>query len=191
MTTTIDNFLLRGLFAKGAVEDLQNSGALRPRAATQQERNDADLFAPLPEVIRNASAQMQRYYRMLFVFENAIRDFIVTRFLEVDGSEWFEKRASLPMKNRVKTRRDGEARNGWHIGRNAGDINYLDFGDLELLIKNHWDLFKDLLPDQAWLTSRLQEGERTRNVIMHTNVLAAEEGQRLELYLRDWLRQTV
>jgi hypothetical protein len=127
---------------------------------------------------------------MLFVFENLIRDFVIARFIEADGEDWFDKRATTDMKRKVEARKQSEERNHWHVGRNDHPVYYIDFGDLGLLIINHWDLFKDFFPNQAWVTSRVQEGERTRNVIAHTNVLAAEEGARLEMYLRDWLSQT-
>jgi hypothetical protein len=93
------------------------------------------------------------------------------------------------MKKKYEDRKVTEEKNQWHIGRNTHPIFYLDFGDLGLLIINHWADFKDLLPNQAWLQSRIQEAERTRNVIAHTNTLAPEEGDRLEMYLRDWVRQ--
>lgn len=190
MSATLIEFVMRGLFAVGAMRDLQNNGVLRPRSSSSEELKEHDLFAPVPEVIRNASAQMQRYFRMLFVFENAIRDFVSARFVEADGADWFAARSNADMKKKVESRKASEAKNSWHVGRNEQDIYYIDFGDLGLLIINHWDLFKDFFPNQAWVTSRVQEGERTRNVIAHTNVLAAEEGARLEIYLRDWLAQT-
>jgi hypothetical protein len=190
MTPTMGNFVFRGLLANGAMQDLRNRGILRPTTATSDEKTQHDLFAPVPELIRNSSTQMQRYYRLLFVFENVIRDFVGARLFEADGDGWFDKRANADMKKKVETRKQSEAKNQWHIGRNEHPINYIDFGDLGLLVINHWDLFKDFFPNQAWVTSRVQEGERTRNVIAHTNVLAAEEGARLEMYLRDWLAQT-
>ena len=58
-----------------------------------------------------------------------------------------------------------------------------------LLIINHWRVFDDFFPDQAWVTSRIKDTERTRNVIAHTNELPAEEGARLEMHLRDWIKQ--
>jgi hypothetical protein len=94
------------------------------------------------------------------------------------------------MQRKVEQRKTQEEKNQWHPGRNAHSIYYIDFGDLGLLIINHWDLFKDFFPNQPWVTSRFQEAERTRNVIAHTNVLPAEETARLEMYLRDWLAQT-
>jgi hypothetical protein len=76
------------------------------------------------------------------------------------------------------------------VGRNEHPVYYLDFGDLGLLIINHWTVFKDFFDGgQAWVQSRIGEAERTRNVIAHTNTLAAEEGERLEIYLRDWIKQ--
>lgn len=154
-----------------------------------EERGDHDLFAAISAGIRGASFHMQRYYRLLFVFENLVREFINGRFLELDGADWFDKRANAQMKKRYEERRSTEGKHQWHIGRNTHPIYYLDFGDLGLLIINNWNEFKDLLPNQAWLQSRIQEAERTRNVIAHTNTLAAEEGDRLEMYLRDWIRQ--
>lgn len=185
----VKRFTFRGLLAAHAIRDLQGAGLLRTPAATPDERHDQDLFAPVGEIIRNSSSQMQRYYRLLFVFENAVREFITSRFGEVDGDDWFQKRATSDMRKKVESRKAAEEKNQWHPGRNDYPIFYLDFGDLGLLIINHWDLFRDFFPNQAWVTSRISEGERTRNVIAHTNVLAVEEGDRLELYLRDWLAQ--
>lgn len=189
MKTRINDFVFTGILASHCVRDLQTRGLLRSPARTSEERREHDLFAPVPEAIRGGSAQMQRWYRILFVFENLVRDFIITRFVELDGEGWFDKRASAGMKKKVEDRQKDEEKNQWHIGRNKQPIYYLDFGDLGLLITNHWNVFKDFFDNQAWLISRIQDAERTRNVIAHTNLLSSEEGERLEMYLRDFLRQ--
>jgi hypothetical protein len=186
----LNDFAFRGLSAAHAIRDLQADGILRTRVSTDSERADTDLFAPVPDHIRQGSLQMQRAFRLLFVFENLVRDFVGSRFLDVDGDDWFEKRASVPMKAKVEERRRKEAKNAWHVGRHPEPLFYLDFGDLGLLIINHWDVFRDFFdPGQAWVTSRIQEAERSRNVIAHTNVLADQEISRLEMYLRDWISQ--
>lgn len=132
---------------------------------------------------------MQRWFRILFVFENLVRDLIIKRFTELDGENWFDKRATAAMTKKVEDRKQDEEKNQWHVGRNKESIYYLDFGHLGLLITNHWDVFKDFFDNQAWVISRIQDAERTRNVIAHTNLLSSEEGARLEMYLRDFLRQ--
>ena len=93
------------------------------------------------------------------------------------------------MKNKLTKRKSDEEKNQWHTGRNEHPLFYMDFGDLALLIINHWSVFSDFFPDQAWVTSRIKDTERTRNVIAHTNELPAEEGARMEMHLRDWIQQ--
>lgn len=189
MKTQINDFVFTGILTSHCILDMQNKGLLRTPAGTLDERHEQDLFAPVPESIRGGSIQMQRWYRMLFVFENLVRDFIITRMVELDGESWFETRSTAPMKKKVEDRRKKEEKSQWHIGRNKQPIYYLDFGDLGLLMTNHWDVFKDFFDNQAWITGRIQDAERTRNVIAHTNLLSSEEGERLKMYLRDFLKQ--
>src|SRR5450759_5159961 len=181
--------MFRGLLVKHGIRDMEAVGLLRPPTAEAQERNDLDLFAPVSEQVRSGSLYMQRCFRLLFVLENVVREFVREVFEEVDKDTWFEKRANAAMKKKVEDRKAAEAKNQWHSGRNSHPIFYLDFGDLALLIQNHWAEFKDLLPNQPWVVSRLQDAERSRNVIAHTNLLSDEELVRLEMHVRDWIRQ--
>jgi hypothetical protein len=189
MSQRQSSFIFKGMCASRAIGDLRALGLVREPTTTRDTARDHDLFVPVQEHIRSGSLHMQRCYRLLFVLENFVRDFVSTRFSEIDGEDWFEKRATNAMKQRVTDRKQKEESNAWHTGRNEAPIFYLDFGDLALLITNHWSVFRDLLPDQHWVQSRMQEAERSRNVIAHTNVLAADEIARLEMYLRDWIRQ--
>lgn len=175
---------------KHALKDMQLSGLVRSPASTSLERAEQDFFAPVTEAIRTSSIEMSRNYRLLFVFENLVRDFIDTRFTEEDKTtEWFTGRSNAAMKKKVTDRKKGEEKHQWHTGRNEGPLYYLDFSDLGLLIINHWAVFKDFFPKQSWVTTRIDEAERSRNVIAHTNQLSSEESVRLEMYLRDWIKQ--
>lgn len=168
MKTRINDFVFTGILASPCVLDLQARGLLRTSSGTSDERREQDLFAPIPESIRGASIQMQRWYRILYAFENLVRDFVITRFTELDGENWFDQRATAGMKKKVEERLKDEEKNQWHVGRNKQPIYHLDFGDLGLLITNHWSVFKDFLDNQTWILSRIQDAERTRNVIAHT-----------------------
>lgn len=168
---------------------MQATGLLYLPAVGDDQRREGDLFAPVQEVVRNGSLQMQHAFRVLFVLENIIRELISSRFADADGVGWFDIRAASQMKTKVQDRTDKEAKNQWHNGRNRDPIFYLDFGDLARLIITHWIIFEDLLPNQAWVQSRLDEAERSRNVIAHTNLLSSDEVSRLEMYLRDWIKQ--
>jgi Swt1-like HEPN len=185
----VAEYLFKGLVIQHGIRDMEATGLLRAPTAGAQERLDQDLVAPVSSAVREGSLFMQRAYRLLFVLENVVREFVRSVLYEADQDEWFEKRGSAPMKRKVEERKETEQKNQWHTGRNEHSIYYLDFADLGLLIQNHWHLFKDLLPTQQWAVSRLQDAERSRNVIAHTNVLSDEELVRLELLARDWIRQ--
>ena len=94
MTRSPTDFVFRGLLARHAIIELRSRGLLRAPASTADELREHDLYAPVPEAIRTSSASMQRTYRMLFVFENLLRDFIAQRLGELDGESWFDTRAS-------------------------------------------------------------------------------------------------
>lgn len=185
----LTDFMFRGLLLKHSIRDMEAVGLLRSAVADEQERRDLDLLAPVSEKVRAGSLYMQRCFRLLYVLENVVREFVQEVLEEIDRDQWFEKRASASMKKKVTDRKLTEAKNQWHAGRNQDPIYYLDFGDLAFLIQTHWPDFKDLLPTQSWAVSRLQDAERSRNVIAHTNLLSDEEVTRLEMHVRDWVRQ--
>jgi hypothetical protein len=189
MTTNLEGYILRGIFSSYCIQDMQTSGLLFSPSINVVERTEQEILLGLPLKIRSGSAEMSKYYRFLYVIENMVRDFIINIFREIDGEDWFETRASSTMKKKYSDRKKDEKQNQWHSGRNQHQIYYLDFGDLTRLIINHWDLFKDYFPDQSWVKSRLNEFELTRNVIAHTNDLPADEGARIEMYLKDFIRQ--
>ena len=189
MKADLSDFMFRGLLTKHAIRDTQAAGQLREPVGTEQEREDIDLLAAVSDSVRAGSLYMQRCYRLLYGLENVVREFVREVLEEIDKEQWFEKRASLSMKKKVEDRKAIEAKNQWHAGRNPQPIYYLDFGDLALLIQSHWNDFKDLIPTQSWAVSRLQDAERSRNVIAHTNLLSNEEVTRLEMHVRDWVRQ--
>lgn len=189
MSGDIKNFVFSGLLAKHATKDMESSGLLRGRAVSGEERKDQDLLSSVEESIRAGANAMQRSFRTLFVLENVVRSLIDARLKDKYGSNWFDSKATAPMKGKLKDRKAKEEKHQWHTGRNKEPLFYMDFSDLAKLIVNNWAEFEDLLPTQSWVQSRLDEAERSRNVIAHTNILSSEESSRLEMYLRDWIKQ--
>ena len=189
MKNNIQSFVFSGLLAKHATKDMEATGLLRGRAISDEERQEQDLLASVEESVRAGAIAMQSSYRVLFVLENVVRSLIDERLTDKHGSNWFDKKATNPMKSKLTDRKTKEEKNHWHTGRNKEPLYYMDFGDLAKLITNNWTEFEDLLPNQRWVQRRLDEAERSRNVIAHTNVLSSEESSRLEMYLRDWIKQ--
>ena len=82
-----------------------------------------------------------------------------------------------------------EQKNKFFSSRSDSEIGYTMLGNLGQIIINNWDDFSDIIPSQAWLTSRMDDLEMARNIVMHTGVLPQIEIDRIASIVRDLLRQ--
>ena len=138
--------------------------------------------------LTDRAQKMTYVYSLFFCFENSARDLVSQRMTERKGAAWWSF-APDNVKKRVEQKKKDIEENKWHQATIGSDINYTLFGDLASIIVKEWQEFEDLFPSQAWVKVRLDELERSRNVIAHGNVLPDSEIERLEQYLDDWLRQ--
>ena len=81
-----------------------------------------------------------------------------------------------------------DAKFRWHGARGSTEINYCDFGDLSSIIVTNWDIFEDVLGNMEWTKATLNSLEKSRN-IMHVGALAKEDVERIDINIRDWIRQ--
>jgi hypothetical protein len=185
----IRDWLFKGLSVEAQLDALEAEG-LAVRAAT--DPGAAQRVMPLEDFspeIRRAAMQALPAYLAFFCIENAVRELVAERMNEAKGSNWWHEAASAAIKKKVEDRQEKEGANRWHVRRGASEIYYTDFGDLIAIIRNNWQLFEDLFPDQNWITNRLTELEASRNIIAHSNTLDDRELDRVRMYLQDWTRQ--
>lgn len=50
-------------------------------------------------------------------------------------------------------------------------------GNLGQIVIANWDDFSDIIPNQAWLMSRMDDLEMSRNIIMHGRTAGEETGE--------------
>jgi hypothetical protein len=50
-------------------------------------------------------------------------------------------------------------------------------------------VFEDVVGNMEWAKQLLTTLEKSRNVVMHGGVLAAEDVERIGMNIRDWVRQ--
>ncbi|WP_315097379.1 Swt1 family HEPN domain-containing protein [uncultured Cellulomonas sp.] len=185
----VRDWLFKGMSAEARLDELESEG-VAVRAATDpgalQRVMSLEEFSP--EIRRSAMSALPAYLAF-FCLENAVRELVEERLRESIGSSWWEDCVSAKIQGKVTERREKEGVNRWHVRRGAQEIYYTDFGDLVAIIRNNWDKFEDLFPDQNWLINRLNELEASRNVIAHSNKLDQREMDRISMYVQDWLRQ--
>lgn len=133
--------------------------------------------------------KMAYVYGIFFCFENLVRDLVFQRLEERKGPDWWESSVPENVKKRVEQKKADAEQNKWHEAIYQRNVDLTLFGDLASIIISDWQEFDDLFPNQHWVKQRLDELERSRNVIAHSNLLPDSEIERIETYLEDWLRQ--
>lgn len=135
------------------------------------------------------AVNMSSVYTVLYCIENTVRNFIVERMSERYGINWWDQKVSKSIKDQVAKLKEKESKNRYYSNRSNTDIGYTMLGNLAQIIIGNWDDFSDIIPNQAWLTSRMDDLEMSRNIIMHTGVLPQIEIERIESNARDLFRQ--
>lgn len=141
-----------------------------------------------PRVLYNAT-KMSSVFMAFYCLENAARDLIAERLLDRKGTDWWDKAVPGKIRTAVQKLKEREDKYRYHTPRSSALIGYTMFGNLAQIIIANWDDFSDLLPDQAWITSRFNDLEMSRNIIMHTGTLPQLEVERIGSIVRDWIRQ--
>ena len=182
----LGSLLLADTFRRLAEDEgisIKKEGAPEPRIEAELEVAD---FSPQ---IRSQAHKMQAVYVQFFCLENAVRELIAQTLAEKHGPGWWETKVPAKIRENVVKMKKKEEVNRYLASRSGADIGYTFFGQLADIIINCWDDFRYLFPEQAWVTSRFNDLEMCRNIIMHTNVLPESEIGRIDGLVRDWLSQ--
>jgi len=139
--------------------------------------------------MQDRSEKMAYVYSLFYCFENLVRELVAQRLEERKGTDWWNACVPENVRKRVEQKRADTQKNKWHQAVYQSNIDLTLFGDLASIIVKEWTEFDDLFPSQPWVKQRLDELERSRNVIAHANLLPEPEIERIEQYLEDWLRQ--
>jgi hypothetical protein len=185
---TIYEFAFRGLLSE---EALDRAG--RP-SRIQSGMFDADVAERLSLDVLDeghvaAAKLMAAVYVAVAAFENAARELVTTVLREAVGDDWWETAVSAPIRKSCKTRQEDEEKHRFHTQRGDAPLNYTDLKNLANIIRSNQEHFVDFLPSAEWATAIFDAIERSRNVIMHSGVLDAEDVARVGMNLRDWVKQ--
>lgn len=137
--------------------------------------------------------RMPEAYAILYAFENSVRKFIQKVGQDHYSNSWWNNlNISGGIQKTLQIRRNEEDENRWHEKRNAHEIYYTDFKDLESIIINNWKIFKNFFPKkdgQFFVKRVLKTVVPGRNIIAHSNPLHPREVRRLIENYTDWKNQ--
>lgn len=185
----IRDFLFRGILFDAEAERFRRAGIqIGLDRREQEEALLGEALAPFGVARRNDALEMARLYAVLHAFENEVRR-LVRETLDENSPkpDWWDSDC-IPKKIRDKadSRRKTALQDSWLEGAKDDNLGFVDFGDLSQIIVANWELFKDLIPSQSWLSQRMTELEKARNFVAHNRMLQPSEFQRIYMYISDW-----
>ena len=148
------------------------------------------IIQSLPEDIKSKGKEMSEVYSYLYCIENTLRIFIQKIGKEKYGQEFFDSLSiSSSVRKKIEQRKLEEEKNQWICVRGDSDLYYLDFKELGDIIINNWNDFKTYFPDQSFVTSKINELGRCRNLVAHNSMITESEKDLLRLYYNQFLSQ--
>lgn len=181
-------FVFSGLLLQDSLETLEKDGISVRKSGDLVPVSHVVEADFSPKIWHDANS-MASVYQAIFCIENTLRSFIVERMSERYGLDWWEEKVGSKIKKAVKSLKEEEQKNKFFSSRSDSEIGYTMLGNLGSIITDNWEDFSDIIPNQAWLNSRMQDLEMARNIVMHTGVLPQDEIERITSIVRDILRQ--
>lgn len=182
-------FVFNGLLLYDSLEALEKHQGISVFESGDLTQVSRVIEADFSPIVWNNAINMSSVYQAIFCIENTLRNFIVERMSERHGLSWWEEKVPSSIKKAVDKLKKDEIRNKFFSSRSDSEIGYTMLGNLGQIIINNWEDFSDIIPSQAWLTSRMDDLEMARNIVMHTGVLPQIEIDRITSIVRDILRQ--
>jgi hypothetical protein len=145
-----------------------------------------DLATLVPEKVKRAVAASEAY-RLFFVFESYLREFIVEVLSKDATEEWWAK-VPRDVKDEVTRLEETEEVKSWMALGSRDKSALMTLPQLLRVIEENWkESFQEVVRDKA-LTQEGRTLVHLRNTICHMTVISGEEMDRIKQAMRDWFR---
>jgi hypothetical protein len=145
-----------------------------------------DLAPLLPDKVRKATDAAETY-RLFFVFENFLREFVVEVLSKDPSASWWEK-VPKDVQDEVIKLEETEETKSWMALGSRDRSALMTFPQLLRVIEYAWKQgFDDLVRDKGLIQEARLIGH-LRNTIYHMTEIPVEETDRVRQTMRDWFR---
>jgi hypothetical protein len=142
-----------------------------------------ETLSILPEDLVVKARFMSKAYEYLYCIENILRIFID------EHQEKNKMQIPASVQKAINERKTEEAKHKWIALRGSSDLYYMDFKDLKSLIVNNYDLFKNDFPSEYWISAKIEDLARCRNLIAHNSFLDKHELDLIKANFNSIVRQ--
>ena len=184
MNERLAHFLMVGRSAQRSIKNLPNT-VPQSRLMISDTFNVAEV---LPDETREA-VDVSETFRLFYVLENYLRDFIFNVLSEADKENWWNT-VPKDVREKVAEYESTEEAKRWMNLNPRGKLALTTLPQLLRIMDedNNWkNHFKALVRDKALITQTRLIGH-TRNTVYHMSPVTAEEHERVQQVMRDWFR---
>jgi hypothetical protein len=145
-----------------------------------------DLASLVPDKVRRAVSASDAY-KLFFVFENYLREFVVDVLSKDAGASWWDK-VPTDVQNEIVKLEETEEVKSWMALGSRDKSALMTLPQLLKVIEHAWkDGFDDLVRDKG-LIQEARLLVHLRNTICHMSMISDEETYRIRQVMRDWFR---
>jgi hypothetical protein len=147
-----------------------------------------DLALVLPNEVRRA-AKAAEVFKLFFVFENFIREFVLETLSELDKVEWWS-RVPKDVQDDVQKAEETEEQKQWMALNSRSKLALTSLPQLLRIMdepKNWKEAFEGTVRDK-FLIQEARSISHIRNTICHMSDVSDEETDRVRQVMRDWFR---
>jgi len=182
-TGRLAHFLMVGRTVQRRVRE--TPGTVLPQAQLMLSET-FNLAEVLPDETREAFAES---YKLLFVFENYLRDFILTVLSEKDKDNWWNA-VPKDVQDEVVKAEETEDRKKWMNLDSRGKLALTTLPQLIRIMDepSNWKTYFEPLVRDKSLLQHTRLIAHTRNTVCHMTAASAEEHERIQQVVRDWFR---
>lgn len=145
-----------------------------------------DLATLVPDKVRRA-VEAAEAYKLFFVFENYLREFIVEVLAKDPAQPWWDK-VPTDVQAEVTKQEGTEEIKSWMALGSRDKSALMTLPQLLRVIDHAWkDGFDEIVRDKG-LIQEARLLVHLRNTICHMTTISAEETDRIRQTMRDWFR---
>lgn len=175
-------FVMLGRTAEQLIQE--NPETVPPESLSISET--LDLAVGSPAEVRKA-IRAAFVYKLFFVFENYLRELVLSVLSEKYKSEWWDK-VDEPTKKDVAELKEKEDTKQWMALEPRDQLALVTYPQLLAIIEFCWkDIFEPVVRDKQLISEARRVGH-LRNAICHMTDIPDEEVNRVKQLLRDWFR---
>ncbi len=141
---------------------------MTPDKTINSSKEDKIIEFEFPRDLAKKGNEMMDCYYNLFILENFLRIFIEKVAQNIFGFNYWNKlKINEKIQKDINYRKKQEEKNAWLSLRDKSELFYIDFKHLGTIIADNSYLFKDLIPSENWITSKIEDLSKLRNRVAH------------------------